>query len=152
MTPGNEPNSIFNNMDQPAQPANIVDENYLIIGGNLDGSIIAKIVRHEYIDFARLLPKDRISAKEDHQMELVSRAGSTFCVPVSDRELGGIINNFLKWEQAFRVFSNVYTRYYPERASELIQYNQLIHTASHTFVWDNVYRYDKEFHIHFVAQ
>ena len=61
-------------------------------------------------------------------MELVSRGGSAYFVPVSDTS--GTISNFGHWEQAFRAFSNVYIQAYPARATELIQYNHLIYTAS----------------------
>ena len=37
---------------------------------------------------------------------------------------------------------------YPDWATELIQYNQLIYTASLSFVWENVYKYDREFRMH----
>ena len=71
----------------------------------------------------------------------------TYFVPVSDRELSGILN-FNRWEQAFQVFSNIYTKAYPQRATELIQYNQVIFSASQSFVWENVYQYDKELRLH----
>ena len=69
-------------------------------------------------------------------------------MPVSDKLVGNGINSFTKWEQAFRVFSNVYTQAYPGKSSELIQYNHTIYTAAQNFVWENVYAYDKEFRIH----
>ena len=69
-------------------------------------------------------------------------------IPVSDREPNGSVSSFSKWEQAFRAFSNIYTQAYPSRATELIQYNHLIYTVSLSFTWDNVYRYDNEFHLH----
>ena len=101
------------------------------------------------MDFARLLPRDCMSREVDHRMELVVNCGgSTFFVPIADHESAGSVSNFYKWEQAFCVFSNIYTKFYPDRAPELIQYNQLIHTASLSFTWDNVYRYDKEFRLH----
>ena len=81
-------------------------------------------------------------------MELVNKGGVTYFVLVSDREVSGLITGFNKWEQAFRVFSNIYTKEYPHRATELIQYNHLIHTASLSFTWDNVYSYNKEFRMH----
>ena len=146
--PGNQVLLSHNNFGLSIHQAAIVDENYVIIGGNLDESLKAKILNHEYVDFARLLPKDRMICEEDHRMEIVNRGGSTFFVPVVDRETAGSINGFGKWEQAFRVFSNVYTKYFPERATELIQYYQLIHTVSHSFTWENVYHYDKEFRMH----
>ena len=58
------------------------------------------------------------------------------------------INGFSRWEQAFRVYSNIYSKANPHRAPELIEYNHVIHTISQTFVWENVYGYDKEFRLH----
>ena len=46
------------------------------------------------------------------------------------------------------MFSDVYVRAYPNRASELVQYSHLIHTASQSYTWDNVYMYDKDFRLH----
>ena len=37
---------------------------------------------------------------------------------------------------------------HPYHASELVQYNHVIHLASQTYVWENVYLYDKDFRIH----
>ena len=39
-------------------------------------------------------------------------------------------------------------RVFLERAAELVQYNHIIHTAASTYIWDNVYVYDKEFRMH----
>ena len=84
---------------------------------------------------------------EDQRFELVVRGGSTYFAPVSERERS-MISNFSKWEQAFRIYSTILTRTYPGRASEFIQYNHIIYTASLSFTWDNVYLYDKEFRMH----
>ena len=128
--------------------AKSVDDNYMVVGTHIDSNLKQKIVCHEYVDFARLIPKDRIAMAEDHRMELISKDGNTYFVPVSDRECSGVITNFYRWEQAFRVFSNIYTGFFPDRATELIQYNQVICTASQSYIWENVYQYDKEFRIH----
>ena len=124
-----------------------VDDNYLAIGGHIDHALQQRIIDFEYIDFSRLLPKDRISKAEDHRYELVVRGGSTFFAPVSDRD-ATTITNFSKWEQVFRIFSNILTMAYPGKVSELIQYNHIIYTASLSYIWDNVYHYDKEFRMH----
>ena len=124
-----------------------IDENYLVVGTHMDSSIKQKIINHEYVDFACLLLKDRITKEEDHHMEIINKGSYTYFVPVSDRE-NTEITSHTKWEQAFRVFSNVYTRYYPDRATALIQYSHIIFSAAQTFAWDNVYMYDKEFRIH----
>ena len=144
-TPGNELTFIEKGLNLQSAA---VDENYMVIGAHLDNSVKQKIVNHEYVDFSRLLPQDRVTREEDHRMELVNRGGSTFFIPVADRENQGGITGFPKWEQVFRIFSNVYTKYYPDRATELIQYNHIIFTAAQTFAWDNVYLYDKEFRMH----
>ena len=150
-TPGNIPFSVELTpavINPNIHQASVVDKNYVVIGNNLDKVLKSKIIQHQYIDFARLLPKDRMVNEDDHRMELVQKGGATFFVPVSGRENAGAISSFGRWEQTFRVFSNVYTKVYPERATELIQYNQLIHTAALSFTWDNVYRYDREFRMH----
>ena len=97
------------------------------------------------MDFSKLIPKDRVMAEEDKCLEMILKGGRAFYVPVND---GTQVNSFYKWEQAFRVFSNVYTKFHPNRSSELIEYNHVIHTISQTYVWDNVYMYDKDFKIH----
>ena len=47
-------------------------------------------------------------------------------------------------------FSDIYMRAHPHRSAELVQCNHLIHTAAQTFVWDNVYMYNKDFRFTFV--
>ena len=100
----------------------------------------------EYVDFSRLLPKDRLAVNDEPKLQIVKREGQTFFVP-SDRESSGI-TNFSKREQAFRIYSNIFSREHPDRAAELIQYNHVIFTASSTYLWDNVYTYDREFRMH----
>ena len=125
----------------------VVDEEYLVIGGHVDSALQQRIINFEYIDFARLLPKDRLGGSEDHHFELVVRRGATFFAPVSNREVTSI-SNFSRWEQAFRIYSNILTRAYPGKATELIQYNHTIYTATLSFTWENIYNYDKEFRMH----
>ena len=67
--------------------------------------------------------------------------------PISDRD-NLSINSYGRWEQAFRVYSNIITSKSPGKATELLQYNHTIHMASTTYSWDNVYSYDKEFRHH----
>ena len=99
---------------------------------------------------AKLLPQDQLRVEDDNEqcMQSINKNGMTYWSPVSNRDMGGLITGFGKWETAFRVFSNVYTTQYPNRAAELLQYSHVIHTASLTYTWDNVYMYDKEFCFH----
>ena len=140
-TPGKTPTDMIK--------SSAVDDNYLVIGSHIDGSLQAKIINHEYVDFACLLPRERPSDWEEmgQRMEIVSKGDLTYFSPVSNRGLVGI-TSFSKWEQAFQIFSNIYTRVYPGHASELIQYNHIIYTAAQSFIWENVYTYDKEFRMH----
>ena len=134
-----------------ATPGNVIssmDDHYLVVGGHVDAVMRDKIINHEYVDFSRLLPKDKIMKEDDHRMELINKGGFTYFVPVADRESAGSISSFSHWEQAFRIFANVYMHAYPERSTELIQYNHIIFTAAQTFCWDNVYLYDREFRMH----
>ena len=142
----NEDLQVRNNVSVHRHHPSLVDEDYLVVGGHVDELTRLRIENGEYIDFARLLPRDR-QIEEDNRMEIVNQNGRTFFVPATGSESGSI-TNFSRWEQAFRVFSNVYTRRFPERSAELIQYNHIIHTAALTFTWENVYLYDRDFRLH----
>ena len=125
-----------------------IDKRYLVIGAHVDPMIQQKIINNEFVDFSKLLPNNRFNGnEEENRLELVTRNGSTYFVPASDRDSTSI-TSFAKWEQAFRVFSNIYSRAYPGKAMELIQYNHVIHVVASTYIWENVYRYDKEFRRH----
>ena len=110
----------------------VLDEDYLMVGNHMDENLKKKIVEGEYVDFAKLMPRDKILFEEDQCMEMVNKGGISYWVPLSEREVTSI-TNFFRWEQAFRVFSNIYTERYPGKAGELIQYNHVFHTASQTF-------------------
>ena len=124
-----------------------IDDDYLVIGSHIDELTQNKIMKDEYIDFVKLLPRDRIVSEEDGRMELVVKNGKTFWVPVTETVA---INGFSKWEQAFRIFSNIFTKFYPHKSGELIQYNHVIHSISAIYTWENVYSYDKKFRMHLV--
>ena len=122
-----------------------IDQDYLMVGNHVDEVTRQKIVRGEYIDFGKLLSKDRILTEEDGRMELIMKNGRTYWSPISDAVT---INGFARWEQAFRIYSNIYTSEHPQKSGELIQYNHIIHSISLSYVWENMYAYDKEFRIH----
>ena len=126
-------------------PTAVCDEGYIVVSGHLDESTVVRISKGEYVDFSKLLPRDRVCVEDDGRMEMCVKNGKTFWVPVSHSVN---ITNFNKWEQAFRVYSNIYTKANPARAAELIEYNHVIHNISMSYIWDNVYSYDKEFRLH----
>ena len=43
----------------------LVDEDYLIVAAHVDTLVLNKIVLGEYVDFARLLPRDSILQEDD---------------------------------------------------------------------------------------
>ena len=114
-----------------------LDEDYLMKGNHLDESTRKKIINGEYVDFSKLMPKDRISLEEDHRMEMVSRGGMSFWCLWQREKIPLLV--------VFCVFANVYTEAYLGKSSELIRYNHVIQTAAQIFAWDNMYRYDREF-------
>ena len=140
----------YNNDNQFVHSA-LVDQNYFMVAGHVDDTTHCKIIQGEYVDFARLLPRDRVGMVEDNRMELINHNGQAFYVPATDRDNNNSINNFHRWELAFWVFSDIYLQHHPTRTAALIQYNHIIQVASLTYNWDNVYRYDREFRLH-IAQ
>ena len=56
-----------------------IDEDYSVIGGHVDGNLQQKIIKGEYVDFGRLIPRDRlINEDESDRYELTMRNGKTF--------------------------------------------------------------------------
>ena len=56
----------------------ILDENYLAIGSHVEESLRKKIGVGEYVDFAKLMPKDKVNNEEDNRMEMVNKGGMSF--------------------------------------------------------------------------
>ena len=129
--------------------AALMDEDYCVVASHLEDSMIKRIQSFEYVDFSKLLPRDRLAREGDNNLvEIVNKDGHTYLAPSTADKNHTAITSFGKWEQAFRVYSDVLTRRYPFKAGELIQYNHLIHTATQSYYWDNVYQYDRDFRTH----
>ena len=127
----------------------LIDE-YLAIGTYLNPQLIHKIEVGAYVDLAKLLHRDQVTTEEDHRLEIINKGGMTYWVPVSDRE-SSPINSYFKWEQAFRVYINIFSKQNPKRVTELLQYNHVIETAAAAYPWENVYKYNREFRMHISA-
>ena len=125
----------------------LIDQDYQMIDAHIDEQIKKKIQNMEYVDLGKLLQKNRTLREEDHRMEIVSRNRLTFLSPIADRDQVQI-NSYMKWEQSFRIYSNILTSKYPSMATELLQYNHTIHSASSAYIWENVYAYNKELRHH----
>ena len=123
----------------------MMDDEFMLVGSHINKVTYAKIVDGKYVDFGKLIPHDKIAVEEDQWLEKVICGGRTYWVPPNESVS---ITNITCWDQAFRVFVNIYTKQFPYRAVELIEYNHIIHSISSVYVWDNVYSYDKDFRIH----
>ena len=121
-----------------------MDQDYLVVSSHVDEATQEKIVKGQYIDFSKLIPRDKVLSNEE-KLELVIKNGKTYWSPVGDAIT---INTFARWEQAFRVYANIYTRKFPQKSGDLIEYNHIIHSIAQTYVWENVYAYDKDFRMH----
>ena len=128
------------------QNVSLIDNDYQMIDAHIDDATRKRIINFEFVDFGKLI-KGRSSREEDNRLEFVTRNGMTYLTPVGDKD-GTNINSYIKWEQAFHIYSNVLTSQFPEKSSELLQYNHMIHTASMSYLWENVYSYDKELRHH----
>ena len=64
----------------------LLDEDYLVVRNYVDEQLRKKVGNGEYIDFSKLMPRDRIGMEEDQCMEMVNKGGVLYWVPVSDHE------------------------------------------------------------------
>ena len=121
----------------------MIDNGYMLVGAHVDEPTCAKIMDGLYVDFGKLIPRDRVEQDgEQKPFQLFQKGGQTyFAQPRSSVN----ISNIHKWDQAFRVYTNIYTQRHPQRASELMEYSHTIHTIAAAYVWENVYLYDIDF-------
>ena len=124
-----------------------MNQDYQMIDLHVEEALRKKIISFEYIDFSKLIARNRMLKEDDQRLEIVSCNGHPFLSPMADRENVNI-TSYVKWEQALRVFSNILTSQYPYKSPKLLQYNHTIHTASMSYHWENVYSYDREFRHH----
>ena len=64
----------------------IVDEDYLVVAAHVDAATKQKIEVGEYVDFAKLLPKDKILEEEEVKLQMVVKQGQTFWSPVNENK------------------------------------------------------------------
>ena len=53
------------NIDNNFVHSAMVDETYMLVGSRLKDSLIRKIENGEYVDFSKLIPRDKISAESE---------------------------------------------------------------------------------------
>ena len=125
-----------------------IDEDYQMVDAHVDEAMRCRIQSFEYVEFGKLLPKSKGLHEDDNRMEIITKNGFTYLSPVSEGDSANQINSYGKWEQAFRIYSNILTAKFPEKVTELFQYGHTIHSAATAYHWENVSVYDKEFRQH----
>ena len=130
-------------MGQTMTPHNrgITDEEFFHLTCHVEPNLKQKIERGEFVDLEKLLMKDKFknSNNAGQRMELVSRVGETFIMPVDS---GSKITNVRKWEQAFRIYAAIYSHANPHCSAVIWQYVFVINSAASTYTWENVSNYD----------
>ena len=133
-------------MGQEGRISSLMDEDYQLVASHMDEQTRQKIVQREYIDFVKLIRKDRFTEEEEQKMMMVNKGGLSYWVQMTDHSQA--ITSYHKWDMAFHVFLDIYMNHHLNRTSELIQYGYIINTASMSYAWENVYLYDREFQKH----
>ena len=122
------------------------DDDFFHTSCHIETTLKLKIEQGEFVDLDKLLPIDKgaggVSMAQDNRLGLVYEDGEAFLAPAKKVNK---INSFRKWDTAFRVYSTIYSEANPHRASELLQYVQVIHLAASNNPWDNVAFYDFTF-------
>ena len=85
----------------------MIDNEYMLVGAHIDEATYNEIIEGKYVDFGKLIPRDRIAVEEDQRLEMIIKGGKTYWVPATETTS---IYNVIKWQQAFRVYSNIYTK------------------------------------------
>ena len=117
------------------------DDDFFHVASHVEPNLLNKVQLGQYVELEKMRPKNSHS-EDGNKMELVNRNGLSYWVE-KDREAK--INNVKKWDEAFRIYSTIYTQAHPERAVEILQYVDTIHVAAASYAWENVYKYDKKF-------
>ena len=121
----------------------ISDDDFFHLTCHVDGTLISKIEKGEFVELEKLLPKDKKRKADENRLEWVHQEGYTYLAPVADRM--NKINSFRRWEQAFRVYATMHCGANPNHSREVWQYVSVINTATSSFLWENVYEYDTTF-------
>ena len=124
------------------EQTSVVNNDYLVVAAHVGKVNLCKIANNEHVDFGKLLSKDRVITEHHNRMEMVNWGGLTYWIPLSDKGTTQI-NSFNCWEQAFRVFANIYTKSSTHHMFELIESNHVIYLATQKYPWENVAMNDR---------
>lgn len=130
-------------LDKPGSHNLECDNNLYGLSIHLDETLLTLIRAGQYVDLSKILPNDKVVPDEEpERVQLVQQDGKLGIASFVDKD-AVIINSFKRWELAFDVYAGVFTRAHPRRGPEMLEYKHIIRRASETYVWANVYAYDK---------
>ena len=142
------PGTLLDVNDYKAPPLNIHadlnDGHYFTSTSHVEEKCEKKCYRGRFVEMEEILPKNknRLSDETNRFNLIHKKNGSVYAVPAKEETK---ITNVRRWDQAFRIYSTLYSRANPERASEILQYADTINDAACTFTWENVAYYDYHF-------
>ena len=120
-----------------------IDYVHCQIGSHIKRSLRRKIERGKYVNLAKLLKKPRFDDDDDN-CQLVNHDGRAIFIPANEHQRRTILN-VEKWEEAFRIYTAIYSKANQERAIEILQHIENIKGAAAKNTWASVYEYDKIF-------
>ena len=82
------------------------DDDYFHCVAHIDKALFPKIEKGEYVDLAKLLPREKVLHPTE-KMQLVNREGRSFFVPLNEKEPPAITSP-KRWEQAFSTYAGIY--------------------------------------------
>lgn len=124
------------------------DDKLFQLTAHVDSTLILQIKNGEYVDFAKLLPREKVTPAQDQgKFQIVDDEGKPAFALYTPKDLYSI-NSFKKWELAFDIFAKIYADFYPLRAPELLEYKHIIRRGVELLPWTNVYNYDQIFRQH----
>ena len=56
----------------------VINETYMVVGSHVEETLYGKIQRGEYVDFGRLILKDRVLNEDDQRLEMIIWGGRTY--------------------------------------------------------------------------
>ena len=121
------------------------DDEFFHVTCHVEESLRSKIEKGEFVDLERLLPKEKGPGRmsEDSLFKFGVKDGHPYVSAANESAVQ--INSVKRWDQAFRIYSAIYTEANPSRSGEIWQYIYVIHSAASSFPWENVAFYDYTF-------
>lgn len=118
------------------------DDDYHIYA-HVDDKTIAAIKKGEFVELGKVAPDGSLDIDDEGRLNMVTKGGRV-CVESADKAPSNI-TNYQQWQSAFRVFSAIYQRAFPDKSLELLEYEHNIQNAARHFIWRNVATYDRMF-------